>query len=214
MLPHGYERGLMRRLLAERQSIFRCDYFQVFSEGEQVGGPGPPQVVAEDIGPTKVSLGGPFHTALNSEVFERVWRRVFSDSIFAEFGWTVKVDPDAVFLPGRLKRHLASSEYEGAMYLNNCDQGLHGPIEIVSKEGMEAFKNGIDTCVTALSNEWDHAGEDVFLRHCFGLLQVTRVDDYDILSEPVCMGHDPLHVGCGTGEISFHPFKTEISYFG
>jgi hypothetical protein len=213
MLPHGYERGLMRRLLEANQSIFRCDSFQVFSEGNNEVGPGPPRVVAEDIGSTKVGWGGPYHNALNSGVFVRVWRRIFADGAYYSKDWTVKVDPDAVFLPDRLKTHLADSDPSPSLYLNDCDQGLHGPIEIVSNGGMRAFRLGLNDCVSALSKDFSWSGEDVFLRHCFGMLKINRVDDFHILSETVCMWHDPVHKGCHGDYVAFHPFKQEDTYF-
>jgi hypothetical protein len=213
MLPHGYERGLMKHLLAKNQSIFRCDSFQVFSEGEQEVGPGPPRVVAEDIGSTKVGWGGPYHNALNSEVFERAWRRVFAASEYLYRDWTVKVDPDTVFLANRLRTHLHKSDPKSIVYLNDCDQGLHGPIEVVSNGGMLKFANGMKKCVAKLRKEWDWAGEDVFLRHCFGVLEINRVDDFKLLSEQVCMWQDPVNKGCITDHVAFHPFKTEDTYF-
>merc|ERR1712190_326433 len=90
--------------------------------------------------------------------------------------WTVKVDPDAVFLPDRLHDQLKRAHGSDSVYLNNCDQGLHGPIEIVSHAGMADFEAGIDKCVTELKHEWGWQGEDVFLRHCLGILKVSRVD--------------------------------------
>lgn len=199
-------------MLAEKQSIFQCDTYQVFSDGENEVGPG---VVAEDIGSTKVSFGGPYNNALNSPIFERVWRHVFNDARFGKFDWTVKVDPDCVFLPGRLKMHLLEdvANPNDVVYLNDCDQGLHGPIEVISRGGMAVFKDGIDRCTDALRKEWDWAGEDVFLRHCLGMLGVNRVDDFQILSEGACMWQDPVHKGCGTGHVSFHPFKDESTWF-
>jgi hypothetical protein len=205
----------MKHLLQANASIFQCDRYEVFSEGENEVGPGPPRVLSVDIGSTKVGWGGPYHNALNSGVFERAWRAVFTSYKYYSMDWTVKVDPDTVFLPSRLRTHLhhKKADPDANVYLNDCDQGLHGPIEIVSKGGMDHFRKGIDSCVASLSKEWTWAGEDVFLRHCFGMLKISRVDDFKLLSETVCMWQDPIHKGCGTGHISFHPFKNEDSYF-
>jgi hypothetical protein len=217
MMPQGYERGLMRRLLAANQSIFRCDGHQVFSDGAQEIGPGPQGhvVMAEDIGSTKATMGGPFNNVLNGGIFARVWKRVFRDAAYSKLDWTVKVDPDCVFLPDRLRTHLDSRKADPAsvVYLNDCDQGLHGPIEVVSNGGMESFREGMDKCVDALSKEWTWAGEDVFLRHCLGMLKINRVDDFALLSETACMWNDPVKKGCGTEHIAFHPFKQETAYF-
>lgn len=51
-------------------------------------------------------------------------------------------------------------------YLNNCEEGLHGPIEVIPNGGMEVFAGGIGTCIenASLLKERDTWGEDVFLR--------------------------------------------------
>lgn len=213
MLPHGYERGLMEHLLREKQSIFKCDSYRVFSEGDIEVGQG---YMAHDIGSTKVKWGGPYNNALNSDVFVRAWKKVFAESVYSKRDWTVKVDPDTVFLPDRLIPRLQKSDPSSIVYLNDCDQGLHGPIEIVSNGGMDAFRDGMDECVDALRHEFTESGEDVFLRHCFGMLKINRVDKFKyfkLLSETVCMWNDPVNKGCITDHVAFHPFKTEDSYF-
>merc|ERR1711920_96279 len=65
----------------------------------------------------------------------------------------------------------------------------------------------MDRCVGALQHEWEESGEDVFLRHCLGMLQVNRVDNFKLLSEDRCMWENPAQEGCTSGKVSFHPFK-------
>ena len=84
-----------------------------------------------------MKIGGTWNTALNTKVFAKVWHRVFDDKLFEESDWTVKVDPDAVFLPWRLREHLLGARPQEEVFLNNCRAGLHGPIEVVSRGGME-----------------------------------------------------------------------------
>ena len=38
---------------------------------------------------------------------------------------------------------------------------------------MEALDEGIEQCHKGLEHEWDENGEDVFLRHCMGMLNAT-----------------------------------------
>jgi len=214
MMPHGYEVSLVRTLLNHGAGIFTCEDWTVFSEGHVELSPGPPvRIITEDVGSVKCDFGGPWHLALNSEVFIKVWRKVFAEKKYLKAGWTVKVDPDAVVLPDRLRAMMVKSDPDANVYFNNCDQGLHGPIEILARGGMEVFRRGIDKCVKALSHEFDQAGEDVFLRHCLGLLNVSRVDNFHLLSEDRCMWENPVQTGCVSGKVAFHPFKKPETYF-
>jgi len=100
-------------------------------------------------------------------------------------------------------------------YLNNCDQGLHGPLEVISLGGMKAFRDGINTCTSdpKLTEEKSSGGEDVFLRHCMTLLNIAKVDNFGLLSEQACFWEDPVKNGCTSGKVSFHPFKKPELYF-
>eukprot|EP00419_Tripos_fusus_P042398 CAMPEP_0172791352 /NCGR_PEP_ID=MMETSP1074-20121228/208427_1 /TAXON_ID=2916 /ORGANISM="Ceratium fusus, Strain PA161109" /LENGTH=617 /DNA_ID=CAMNT_0013628409 /DNA_START=48 /DNA_END=1901 /DNA_ORIENTATION=+ len=214
MMPHGYEVSLVRTLLNHGAGIFTCEDWTVFSDGHVELSPGPPvRIVTEDIGSVKCDYGGPWHLALNSKVFIKVWKKVFQGKRYLKAGWTVKVDPDCVFLPNRLRKMMVMSDPDANVYFNNCDQGLHGPIEILARGGMEVFKSGIDECVEHLSHEFDQYGEDVFLRHCLGQLNVSRVDNFHLLSEDRCMWENPVKTGCVSGKVAFHPFKKPDTYF-
>lgn len=213
-MPQGYEVSLVRTLLNRGSGIFQCDEYSVFSEGDVELSPGPPvRIGTEDIGSVKCNYGGPWYLALNSEVFIKAWQRVFDDGKYLRAGWTLKVDPDAVFLPKRMRVHMAGSDPDASVYFNNCDQGLHGPIEVLSRGGMRAFAKGMGLCESNLKHEFGEYGEDVFLRHCLGLLEVNRVDDFRLLSEDRCMWENPIKDGCVSGKVAFHPFKTAESYF-
>jgi hypothetical protein len=154
-------------------------------------------------------VGGKFNTVLNSPIFVRIWKKVMSDGQYKEFDWTVKVDPDAVFLAPRLRQRLSRAHSSDNVYFNNCKDGLHGPVEVISRGGMEVYRKGIAHCVSKLSWEFSTYGEDVFLRHCLGMLQVNRVDDFALLSETFG-GQLPQ---CTSGAVSFHPLKTTETYF-
>jgi len=212
MMPKGYEVDLLGQLINKSAGIFACDQYSVFSDGKhQISKH--PRIITGDIGSVECDYGGPWHLALNSEIFFRVWKKVFHDELWKANDWTVKVDPDAVFLPERLKLRVFDRDPASNVYLNNCDQGLHGPIEVVANGGMKTFAEGMSTCHEKLEHEWDWSGEDVFLRHCLGLLEVNRVDDFHLLTEMVCFYEDPIEDGCVTGKVSFHPFKTPEKYF-
>lgn len=213
MMPSGYEAALLGTLMSKQLSLFACDEYTVFSDGNIGISAGPPDwLTTEDVGTVKSTYGGPFNLALNSDVFVNVWKKVFSTRKFDLCDWTVKVDPDAVFFPDRLRSQVQDSRPDDHIYLNNCDQGLHGPIEVISHGGMDVFQSGVDDCVSTLKHEWDQSGEDVFLRHCLGKLDISRVDNFQLLSEDRCLWENPVKNGCNSGKVSFHPFKNEKAW--
>eukprot|EP00404_Azadinium_spinosum_P032708 CAMPEP_0180566842 /NCGR_PEP_ID=MMETSP1037_2-20121125/6290_1 /TAXON_ID=632150 /ORGANISM="Azadinium spinosum, Strain 3D9" /LENGTH=465 /DNA_ID=CAMNT_0022583897 /DNA_START=27 /DNA_END=1420 /DNA_ORIENTATION=- len=211
-MPDTYEVTLLRTLYTKRMGMFGCNYWTAYSSADITLGSGPEGRVGTRIigGDMSATVGGLYMTALNTEVFIKVWRALFHDGIFWKAGWTVKLDPDAVFLPWRLRRHLmilSSSEPE---YLNNCIAGMHGPIEIVSRAAMAIFSQNITTCERSLSSEYTMFGEDVIVRHCLKMLGVRRRDDFGLLSEDHCFENPSP---CLSGKVAFHPFKTPQSYF-
>jgi len=211
--PKGEEIALVKILLRKGLSIFKCDEYEVFSDGDNTLSPGPPvRVGTTDVGNVHCDYGGVWHLALNSKVFIKVWDKIFEEKKYECCDWTVKVDPDAVFLPNRLRTMVTSKGAEASVYLNNCDQGLHGPIEIISRGGMKVFDAGVGECKDKLSYEFWQWGEDVFLRHCLGLLKVNRVDNFKLLSEDRCMYENPAKEGCYSGKVAFHPFKDPNNY--
>ena len=80
-------------------------------------------------------------TALNTEIFFKVWDRVFQDKRYLFHEYVVKVDPDTVFLVDRLRVALAfHHDEEGGVYFNNCKFGLHGPIEVFSQKAVDVWQ--------------------------------------------------------------------------
>jgi len=214
IVPDSYEMNLVKEQIAKWVGIFQCEEHSVFSDAVIELSQGPPnKLVTEAIdgGSVKAKLGGEFYTALNSEVFVRVWKKVFMDRRFERHGWTVKCDADAVFFPQRLREHIFGLPMDESAYLNNCKAGLHGPIEVLTLGGMKAYREGIDRCLSEKVADFNKWGEDVFLRRCLALLHVREVKDYDLLSEKHCF-EDPSPC-VARQKVVFHPFKTPESYF-
>jgi len=225
MLPWSYEVGMMRSQYERQCGIFQCDGWAVFSN-ERVklndGAPDSEDPVYCDIinGSLKAKIGGKFHTALNTPVFRRYWLRIMEDGRAWAYDWITKVDPDCVFFPLRLKGMLAN-EYKPsgtpgkAVWLNNCQLGLHGPLEVFSKQALGAYKDSDGACDSVAE---EHGQEDVYMAHCFTKLQVPRVDAFNTLLEsewacnerPSSSSHMPP---CYDRQVSFHPFKSVETYF-
>jgi len=220
MVPGSYEVHLMEAQLAQRAGIFGCDASALYSNasvtlraGDAFGSDEGPFVSSQVLdGSLEVEIGGLYYTALNTDIFVRVWKKVFSGGEFAGHDWTVKVDPDAVLMPARLKQHVVNYEYlqnkHESVFLSNCKDGLHGPVEVLSLGAMREFQGGVDDCVETFEKEFDKFGEDVFLRHCLTHLGVSRLDDYGLLKETHCDPFPDEPMPCTMGKVAFHPLKT------
>jgi hypothetical protein len=213
-MPKGYEPNLLRLQRRQNASLFACEEYAVYSSSVFEVAPGVTTLkVDSDL---KAVYGGEFYTALNTWIFLKVWDKVIDDGTYADYDWTVKVDPDAVFFPSRLRASLvAHNELEnpGGVYINNCKYGLHGPIEVFSANAVKAFARGRFECVQHIDTDCDGGpcewGEDLFLDECLHkVLNVTRDDIMDLMIETAC---DPPggEVDCKTGRAAvYHPFKS------
>lgn len=225
MLPWGYETELLSDQLSRRIGIFACDDYTVFSNTTmRLTGKGTSSSVwTHPIGGSLVvGLGGKYNTAMNTGVFIRVWKSVFLLGHFQEHSWTVKVDPDTVFVASRLRRMLAF-EPETNVYVNNCKFGLHGPIEVLSRGAVDAYMRNQSACdgikkaamdLRKPFKDVDHAfGEDLFLSRCLERgLGIRPVDEFKLLLEETACGRWSRPVICSGEHISFHPFKDVKSY--
>merc|ERR1719446_347023 len=95
-------------------------------------------------GSLKAKIGGKFHTALNTPVFQHYWSHLIKDGRAFKHDWTIKVDPDCVFFPDRLTEMLkntygAKGQPDHAVWLNNCQLGLHGPIEVFNAKALRVY---------------------------------------------------------------------------
>jgi hypothetical protein len=218
VLPWGSEKALLEAQYQEGAGIFGCDEYAAFSSQAIKVAPGVTAlVVNHDL---QCAKGGEFQTALNTEIFFAVWDKIAEDRRYTLYGWTVKVDPDAVYLPDRLRYALLNHhEYQGGTYLNNCEMGLHGPLEVFSHLAVERWLSGREECKSHFNAKcsgdckW---GEDMFIDQCLEkVLRVTREYDHNLLVEAHCEP-PPNWQNCQTNQyvVSFHPFKTPQGYRG
>jgi hypothetical protein len=212
MQPSGYERGLLALQFRRRASIFACDEYRAYSNRVIVVAHSLQTGVVEHN--LTATYGGKYYTALNTMIFAAVWRKVIDDGRYKSHDWTVKVDPDTVFLPERLRLALQSISDAGTgVYVNNCKYGLHGPLEVFSRAAVSVWAHNSSRCFHAYRgwvNDW---GEDYFIDQCLRkMLSVRRVDEYSILEEDHC---DPPRGWRDCRNVSragFHPFKKVEDY--
>jgi len=201
--------------------IFGCSAQTVFSDKLIWLRPGVSTSVVQ--GNLVAYQGGPLKRLLNTEIYTRVWRKVFEDGAFHEHDWTVKVDPHTVFLPGRLLEHVRSQQSSASslkllglgeprgVFFSNCGYGLHGPIETVSRHAVLHLRNGgLDRCINESVSDWSVEGEDAFLAKCMSHLGTKKVNDFGLLSEEFC-GEKPSP--CVSGKVAFHPFTDAGTWF-
>jgi len=211
MMPTGYERTLVQMQQEENLGIFACDATTVYSDKAFRLAPNLHTSVVNST--LKCDYGGEFGTALNADIFFIVWAKVLEDGIFRAHSWTVKADPDTVFMPWRLA--ILLQDYEEApqgVYLNNCKYGLHGPLEVLSRHAVLAWTKGFKKCVDFFNEKCSGPcwwGEDMFMDQCLMLvLGVRRENSSQVLSEKHC---DPVP-GWDSCEdprkVAFHPFKS------
>jgi len=124
-IPGSYEQQLLAWQYAHRTSLFACDASSVYSNKSLEVADG---LITHVNNSLHCEKGGEFGTALNTDIFMSVWRRVIMDSTFANYSWTVKVDPDAVFVVHRLRDSLDKlKDNSSGVYLNNCNGPAWAP---------------------------------------------------------------------------------------
>lgn len=210
----GYEPGLMKAQLEKREGIFSCDEFAIIADGHVRLGDGPYGPVETLVIPhTKVGVSKD-NTAANTLIFIHAWQRIYEDFRFMHHDWTLKVDPDAVIVPERLRMHLGPHTGK-KVYVKNCNKYpgapnwpmMFGSLEAISQSCISLYMENSDRCRDEL--EWEAWGEDLYLAECLDLLGCDSVHDYKIISDKVCLGVD-----CEDNlAAAFHAFKSEQDWF-
>jgi len=202
--PLGYEPAVLGKQLEKEAGIFACDEYAVYSEVYFHISEG---VATVPFTPAKVEISKD-GTVRNTELFMHVWQAIKQDFRSRNMDWTVKVDPDAVILPERLRLHLAPRN-GASVYIKNCG-AHHGPgwpmmfgaLEVFSRKAITAYFEGAEKCKENLV--WKSWGEDFYMMNCLDYLGVSSLADMDIISDGICKGSN-----CGDAKAAaFHPFNT------
>jgi len=225
--PFGAELQLLRMQHAHRSSIFDCEEHTVYSNQSILLAQGlTTQVINVSL---DCEFGGERSSFLNTKIFKEVWEEVVNGGKFVNHEWTVKVDPDCVFFPDRLravlsKRHRSVTSNgditsNNGIYLSTCWFGMLGPLEVLSRETVPILVAGWGRCETHFGKLCKGAcawGEDLFVDQCLSDVLGVQRDE----AATGLLGAD----GCGTprgsencgddSKVAFHPFRTEESYRG
>jgi hypothetical protein len=192
VLPGSAEEALNGAQREQGRGIFACDSTAVY--------------------PTEDAAKGDWQSVVNSDVFIRIWERVFSDGLYSGHDWTIKVDPDTVFHPDRLRKHLADlrAPAGASVYVKNTGFkfGFQGSLEVLSKKAMDDLGAGNSQCSQNLGHE---GGEDYYLVQCLDGIGVAHMLDNSMLDDKYTYNYDydlnDLSF-CGSGvPAAYHPVK-------
>jgi len=219
--PTGIEPRLLKLQYTSNTSIFTCDEFAIYSrervEVTRLITAVPIDKIDEDHALVQCQDEAEEQGATlcaTAKVFTRIWSKVIAEGRFRFHQWTVKTDPDAVFLPKRLRLALGDiAEPEEGVYLNNCPYGLCGSLEVLSRRAVQALGLGLPRCTDGKEEHLNVSSsrEDAFLDRCLSnVLRVTRVEMWNLLNDMNCRPDNSS--SCQGSEAAFHPLKTLADY--
>jgi len=180
------------------------------------------EIPAPDVNKGNLSKAGTTTSSwLNTMIFQETWKLILAEDTWWNHAWTVKVDPDAVFFPHRLRVKLypfypADITDGPALFVGNCDRSwnneptslkLFGSLEVFSRNAMGMYKAFGDRCNEEL--DWEGWGEDFFMQNCLKLLKVKMLDGVGFIGDNRCYGAPCTD----TTKVAFHAFKDTQAYF-
>lgn len=215
MRTQGYELEILEVQLHTTTGIFDCDDQMAFTDTSVALSP---TFSTTPIGSLSSAFGGqgPMATSswVNTETFFRVWQLVRESERYRESDWTIKVDPDTVFMPKLLRHHLAERGFskggtKGArIYLVNCpnvDAGFYGSLEVMSQAAVDAYVYTMDSCRSTL--DYSGWGEDLFAQRCMDAAGARGVGDFSLILDGNCHGAG-MPPRCAPGFPAYHPYKS------
>jgi len=218
MQPRGMEELLVKAQLRGKLGIFGCDGWAVVStERRWLGKQGTKDMWSFQIPPAMIDANGAFGESgsemdghLSAGLIRDVWEVLMEDGGIWSFDFTVKVDPDTVFLPKRVSKRVGA--FVGKpVYFTNCNEPSEGPklygsLEVFSKQAIDAYRDGRATCTRGL--EWRAWGENRYMQECMDRLRVPAHGDFQLVGDARCRASS-----CTDGRlVAFHGFKTLGTY--
>lgn len=203
--------------------IFACDdYFVVSEDNVTLGRDRTGKEIvtwvnkAAAVGMGNINAGQKTASWLNTGTFIKAFNMILNDHAERVFryDWLVKLDPDAVFFPERLRWHL-KDHTPSRSYLLNCHQRgknlLFGALEAFSKQALEAYKDNEWKCKQL---GWSGWGEDMFFQRCMDSLGVGAVTDFAVVGDAYCCdaGWCPNGPCTDKWRAAFHPYKDKWSW--
>jgi hypothetical protein len=177
--PNSYEERLLQTAFTEG-GFPVCTEFRVYSNTSTVAKmPAIPAIK----GSMDVKYGGDYHCALNTQIFQQVYRAMFEEGEYRKYDWVMKIDPDSVLNDVVLQRMLERQPAPpGPLVLNNAEPstrqhwgplGLKGALIAVTSDALALYAQNPALCEKGV--DWKDKSEDWYLGICL----------IDILKAPV-----------------------------
>jgi len=225
--PMGWmEETLVKQQLDHSIGLFACNEWAVMTDDRLAlnrwgahGFPKVPEWTDKDadittwaIGSTQVGTGAQTNP-LNAMPFRTAWKALQGSKKIEHHDWVVKVDPDTVWFPTRLRFRLKTympGHGKGGdnIFLKNCQRydSMQGPIEVISQRAAINLQDNIQHCGGVWGTPEDH-----FIVACLQQLGVPPVMDAGLLNDKYCDGY----VDCSnTWKVAFHPHKNPARFMG
>lgn len=216
MQPNTSEVPLLRLQLARRANIFSCNYAAVISTKKILLGNMDGVEVWTWVNEAKeVPMGtngvdgSTTDSFLNTEIFLIGWETLMYSQQIWPYDFVVKVDPDSVFFPERLRDHV--SAYVGKkVYFSNCGKWggqvlLYGSLEVFSIGAMRSYEQHVKDCRALPWHGW---GEDYYMQHCMDMMGVENVPDTNQVGDDRCVAAECWDLS----RVAFHDFKTAAEW--
>lgn len=217
MQPKTAEETLIRQQLVKRASIFACNGYAVIAPVKILLGNISRKGVYTWVNPARTVAMGKYgingqktDSFLNTETFLKAWDTLMNSGKLWVYDFVVKVDPDCVFFPDRLRKHV--KDHKGAkVYFPNCGKWgsgpkLYGSLEVFSVQALQTYTAHIDDCKRL---PWEGWGEDYYMQHCMDMIGVQQVADFNQVGDNRCIG-----AACSDWtKVAFHAFKQPADWF-
>lgn len=194
-------------LLKQKQNsvgIFACDMWRVYSDVDanldeykiiKVSGDDFYQSRRPDVG----GWGG--NQWINTPFYRQVWKKIYEEypqGGFSTKQWTVKADPDTLFIPARLSARLQNQPVPATgLYIEHCkgvDYGFFGSLEVMSKTAALILFQNLEKCYNGelnwkgdeLAQKYGWYGEDLFAQRCMDLHNVKKIWQFDLVADGTC----------------------------
>jgi len=211
----SYEEKLISFQLKRRSSIFACNgYAVISSKKKKIGTIDDNDVYtwynpAKPVGMGRYGVNGAkTDSFLNTQTFLQAWDTLMHSKHLWPYDFVVKVDPDAVFFPDRLRPRV--KDYVGQpVYFSNCPKyakpQLYGSIEVFSVPAIGAYQDRVEECKRL---PWQGWGEDYYMQHCMDMIGVRDIMDNNQVGDDRC-----LPSACTDWQkVAFHDFKDPKSW--
>jgi hypothetical protein len=220
--PNTNEVELVKTAKELKTGAFACDQHAIYSNVTNVGGL---PTIAAIRGSMDVKLGGPWETALNTPLFQMVYRKMFYDGHFRNSDWVVKLDADTVVNVPDLREVMAQRAGQAkvpSIFGHFNDGGvIHGAIMVMSVPALNQYAKNLRVC--ELHVDSSSLSEDWYIGYCFQYLGMKIQKIPRVLKQVVPGGHygstarrrsDATGGGgmCNKKFIAFHPLKNTIDY--